>query len=157
MQHAGSFFSCSMQTLCCITWDLSFPDQGSNQGPQHWEHGVLTTGPLGKSLTCFSIQCLRSEQDVREISQKQRQLVMNGFDGQLLGNVKNTVIELVCCLTVTLSLSSLSLSSTTFLLKQACACTKLPPAKDNSFLLCSKFPLTAVVAFKLVSLSSDIT
>ena len=71
--------------------------------------------------------------------------------------LKNAVIELVCFLTVTLSLSSLSLSSTTFLLKQAYARTKLPPAKDNSFLLCSKFPLTAIVAFKLVRLSLDIS
>lgn len=81
---------------------------------------------------------------------------MNGYD-QPLGSIKNAVIELVCFLTVTLSLSSLSLSSTTFLLKQACARTKLPPAKDNSFLLCSKFPLTAIVAFKLVRLCSDIS
>ena len=27
-----------------------FPDQGSNLGPLHWEHGVLATGPLRKSL-----------------------------------------------------------------------------------------------------------
>ena len=27
-----------------------FPDQGSNPGPLHWEHGVLTTVPLGQSL-----------------------------------------------------------------------------------------------------------
>ena len=26
------------------------PDQGSNPGPLHWECGVLTTGPPGKSL-----------------------------------------------------------------------------------------------------------
>ena len=27
-----------------------FPNQGSNPCPMHWEHGVLTTGPPGKSL-----------------------------------------------------------------------------------------------------------
>ena len=26
-----------------------FPDQGLNPGPLHWEHGVLDTGPPGKS------------------------------------------------------------------------------------------------------------
>ena len=31
----------------------SFPDQRSNLGPLHWEHGVLATGPPGKSpLSC---------------------------------------------------------------------------------------------------------
>ena len=33
-------------------WDLSFPNQGSNPCPLQWEHGVLTTGPPGKSLAC---------------------------------------------------------------------------------------------------------
>ena len=28
---------------------IQFPDQGSNPGPLHWEHGVLTTGPPGKA------------------------------------------------------------------------------------------------------------
>ena len=32
-----------------------FPDQGSNPGPLHWEHGVLATGPPGKSLDAFSL------------------------------------------------------------------------------------------------------
>ena len=27
-----------------------FPDQGLNPCPQHWEHGVLTTGPQGSPL-----------------------------------------------------------------------------------------------------------
>ena len=31
-------------------WDL-VPDQESNQGPLHWEHRVLTTGPPGSSLS----------------------------------------------------------------------------------------------------------
>ena len=42
-----------------------FPDQGSNLGPLHWEHGVLATGPLRKSLVhlltlmfCLSYFCV---------------------------------------------------------------------------------------------------
>ena len=31
-----------------------FPDQGSNPCPLHWKHGVLTTGPPGKSHTLLS-------------------------------------------------------------------------------------------------------
>ena len=31
----------------CGIW---FPDQGPNLGPLPWEHGVLATGPPGKSL-----------------------------------------------------------------------------------------------------------
>ena len=38
---------CSMQVEAC-DWD---PDLGSNQGPLHWEHRVLVTGPPGKSLS----------------------------------------------------------------------------------------------------------
>ena len=119
-----------------------------------WSLNYWTTGEVPQMFfnTMFKIRAGCKRNFIEK-----RQLVMNGYDGQLLGSVKNAVIELVCFLTVTLSLSLLSLSSATFLLKQACAHTKLPPAKDNSFLLCSKFPLTAIVAFKLVSLSSDIT
>ena len=29
---------------------IYFPDQGSNPGPLHWEHGVSATGPQGSSL-----------------------------------------------------------------------------------------------------------
>ena len=35
--------------LSCGIWDL-VPWPGSNPGPLHWEHRVLTTGPPGKSL-----------------------------------------------------------------------------------------------------------
>ena len=45
---ACGIFSCSMQALSCGMRDL-VPDQGSNLGPLHWEHGVLTTGRPGKS------------------------------------------------------------------------------------------------------------
>ena len=56
--------SCGTQDLCCGMWDpqlqhtdsqlwhacgIQFPNQGSNPGPLHWEHGVLPTGPPGKS------------------------------------------------------------------------------------------------------------
>ena len=30
-----------------------FPNQGLNLHPLHWQHGVLTTGPPGKSLPLF--------------------------------------------------------------------------------------------------------
>ena len=42
--------SCSMQTLV-VACGIQFPDQGSNLGSLHWEHRVLVTGPLVKSLT----------------------------------------------------------------------------------------------------------
>ena len=29
--------------------EISFPDQGWNPGPPHWEHGIVATGPPGKS------------------------------------------------------------------------------------------------------------
>ena len=34
--------------VSCDLWD-PFPDKGWNPGPLHWEHGVLATGPPGKS------------------------------------------------------------------------------------------------------------
>ena len=40
LQHVGSLF-----TACAIY----FPDQGESPGSLHWEHGVLATGPPGKS------------------------------------------------------------------------------------------------------------
>ena len=35
-----------------------FPNQGSDLCPQHWEHGVLTTGPPGKSAPFFTFKDL---------------------------------------------------------------------------------------------------
>ena len=35
--------------LLVAAWGTWFPDQGSDLGPAHWDHGVLATGPLGKS------------------------------------------------------------------------------------------------------------
>ena len=43
-------FSCVMQTLRWGVWNL-VQHWGSNPGPLRWEHGVLATGPLGKSLS----------------------------------------------------------------------------------------------------------
>ena len=37
-----------MQAPSCGMWDL-VPWPGIEPGPLHWEHGVLTTGPPGKS------------------------------------------------------------------------------------------------------------
>ena len=31
-------------------YEIWFPDQGLNPDPLRWEHGVLATGPPGKSL-----------------------------------------------------------------------------------------------------------
>ena len=42
-------FSCSMQTLV-VACGIEFLDQGSNPDPLHGQHGVLATGPPGKSL-----------------------------------------------------------------------------------------------------------
>ena len=36
------------------TWDLKFPDQGSNPSPLHWKCRILTTGPPGKFLSNIS-------------------------------------------------------------------------------------------------------
>ena len=37
---------CELLITAC---GIEFPDQGSNPGFLHWEHGVLATGPAGKS------------------------------------------------------------------------------------------------------------
>jgi hypothetical protein len=47
-----NLFGCNFVEACeplveaCGIW---FPDQKSNPGPLHWEHGVLAFGPPGKS------------------------------------------------------------------------------------------------------------
>ena len=41
-------------------YGIQFPNQGSNPGSLHWEHGVLATGPPGKSLL-FLFVCLSIE------------------------------------------------------------------------------------------------
>ena len=53
---ACGIFSCSIQDLLLryadslvVACGIQFPDQGSNPGPLHWEHGILPTGPPGKS------------------------------------------------------------------------------------------------------------
>ena len=50
------FIYLAMLCLSRDTWEslvgacgIQFPDQGANPGPLHWEHGVLATGPPGKS------------------------------------------------------------------------------------------------------------
>ena len=48
---ASSLFSCSIWTLSFGTCDV-VPAQGSNPSFLSWEHGVLNTGPSGKSLEC---------------------------------------------------------------------------------------------------------
>ena len=46
---AGLFLIWLCQVLV-VAYGSQFPDQGSNPGPLHWEHGVSATGPPGKSL-----------------------------------------------------------------------------------------------------------
>ena len=57
----GLLLSCGMQTLSCSMPTLSCspragsssPTRDRTRAPLHWEHGVLSTGPPGKSLsTC---------------------------------------------------------------------------------------------------------
>ena len=60
--HCVGSFSCHMQDslvaacgiFSCGTWDL-VPWPGIKPGHPHWEHGVLTAGPTGKSLFSFSL------------------------------------------------------------------------------------------------------
>ena len=45
--HSGSLVAA--YKLLVIARGIWFPDQGSNLGPLHWEHGVLATRAPGKS------------------------------------------------------------------------------------------------------------
>ena len=47
--EACGIFNCGMWTLSCNMWDL-VPQLGIEPGPLHWERGVLSSGPAGKSL-----------------------------------------------------------------------------------------------------------
>ena len=44
------FIYLAAPALSCGMQNFQFPNQGSNLGPLHWEHGVLAAGPPGKSL-----------------------------------------------------------------------------------------------------------
>ena len=46
----GTWIFVATFQLLVVACGVSFPDQGSNPGPLHWECRVLTTGPPGKSL-----------------------------------------------------------------------------------------------------------
>ena len=49
LQHTGHLVAmCELLVVAC---GIQFPDQGSNPGPLHWEHGVLATGPPGNFQT----------------------------------------------------------------------------------------------------------
>ena len=41
--------SCGMQDLSVVAYGIQFPGQGLNLGSLLWKHGVLATGPPGKS------------------------------------------------------------------------------------------------------------
>lgn len=45
--EAHRIFSCDVQTLSCSTWGSSSLTRDGAR--PHWEHGVSTTGPPGKS------------------------------------------------------------------------------------------------------------
>ena len=47
---AAPGLSCSTWNLLVAVCGIQFPDQQSNPGPLQWEHGILATGPPGKSL-----------------------------------------------------------------------------------------------------------
>ena len=49
--HQGLAVACTFLVVVCGIW---FPDQGSNLGPLHWEHGVLAIASPGKSLECLT-------------------------------------------------------------------------------------------------------
>ena len=38
--------ACELSAVACVIY---LPDQGLNLGPLRWEHGILVSGPLGKS------------------------------------------------------------------------------------------------------------
>ena len=42
-----------LHQVLAVAWEVEFPAQGSNPGPLHWEHAVLTSGPPGNSLLLF--------------------------------------------------------------------------------------------------------
>ena len=42
--------ACELLDVACGIW---FPDWGLDLGPLHWKHGVLDTGPPGKSQGCI--------------------------------------------------------------------------------------------------------
>ena len=44
-----SFFLFFLFVVPCSTWHLSSPTRDRTHAPLHWKHGVLTTGPPGKS------------------------------------------------------------------------------------------------------------
>ena len=51
MWHSGSLiFVVARRFFSVAACGISFPDQGSNPGPMHWQLGVLATEPPGKSL-----------------------------------------------------------------------------------------------------------
>ena len=61
---SSSFLKIFIYLLGCpyvlaAPWGFLFPDQGSYLGPLQWEHGVLATGPPGKSsINIFNV-CLK--------------------------------------------------------------------------------------------------
>ena len=51
--HIGSLIFTVALGLLAVAYGIQFTGEGSNPGPPHWEHGVLATGPPGKSHILF--------------------------------------------------------------------------------------------------------
>ena len=87
---ACGIFSCGMQALCCSMWD-PIPQLGIEPGPPHWEHGVLDTGPPGKS---FSWGLIHAYTEPPEWKWR-----LNRFNTQLVPSPRgnNVVISSSCC------------------------------------------------------------
>ena len=49
----GSSLFLAAGELSVVAFRIHFPDQGLNQGPLLWDHGVLATGAPGKSPQLF--------------------------------------------------------------------------------------------------------
>ena len=53
MQDLQSSLRHTRSLVVACKLGCGFPDQGSNSYPLHWKHGVIATGPPGKSQSCF--------------------------------------------------------------------------------------------------------
>ena len=65
------------------------PDQGLNLGPLYWKHGILTTGPPGKSSAAFPFKGY--------FSFKQKELRVIGIIGHSLCAQQNSLVNTDMC------------------------------------------------------------
>ena len=76
-------FDCSRSSLhhtgsLVAACRIYFLDKGSNQGPLHWEHRVLATGPQGKSLVMLLMKL--SSQHLTESGKDEKPVTAKGMD-----------------------------------------------------------------------------